>query len=138
MGSLLKELIECLSDVVAIDGLGPTPSCQRNAVVWLEVITEIRFQLVSHIFRRWFAALIVLSRVKETTVLAAMNVRAAMRTLVRASKLSNYLDLTSAIVTDHTLTSQPLQESQSQPQPSLCNVSRQRGYAVSYFTGKAV
>ncbi len=124
MGSLLKELIECFSDVVAIDFLRATPRCQGDAVVWLEIVTKIRFELIAYIFRRWFAALIVLARIEEATVLAAMNVRTAMRTFVRASKLSNYLDLASAIVTDHRLSSQPLQMSRRQPQPSVCNISQ--------------
>jgi len=98
---LLEQLIKRFPYIVAIHSLRPTARRQRHAIVWLEEIAEISFDLILHIFCCRLAALVVLPRIKKAAVLAAVNVRRAMWTLIRAGKLANDSDLASAIMTNH-------------------------------------
>ena len=100
-GLFLEELVESLSHVIAIDFLCSPARREWDPVVWLEIVAKISFELVLHVFRRRLTALIVLPGIKETTILAAMNIGRAVRTLIGARELSNDSDLPAAIMTNH-------------------------------------
>jgi hypothetical protein len=54
--------------------LSATSRCQRDSIIGLEVVAEVRLELVFDVFGSWLAALIVFARIEEAAVLAAVNI----------------------------------------------------------------
>lgn len=70
----LEEFVECFPHIVSINLLSSTASGERDSIVGLEVVAEVGLELVLHVLCRGLAALIILARIKEAAVLAAVNV----------------------------------------------------------------
>jgi hypothetical protein len=98
----LEQPVNILAHVIALHRFTP-PLGQGQPVIRLEVITVIDLDLIPNVVGLRFAALVALPRVKETTVLAAMNVGFAMRTLVAPLRFADQFHLASTIVTNHKL-----------------------------------
>jgi hypothetical protein len=79
---LLEEVIKLLANIIALNGLGSTAGGERDAIIRLKIIAEVGLRFVPHVFRLYLAALIVLARVEKSTILAAVHIRVAMRTLI--------------------------------------------------------
>ena len=98
---LLEEIVESFADVICLDSLSATPRSKWYAVIGLKIVAIVGRKLVANVFRLWFAALIVLARVEEPAVLAAVHVCAAMRTLVPVRDFGDDFYFAPAVMTDH-------------------------------------
>jgi hypothetical protein len=102
---LLEEIIKLLANIIALNALSATARGERDAIIRLKIIAEVGLPFVPHVFRLYLGALIVLTRVEKSTILAAVHIRAAVRTFIRSRYFTYQFYLTSTIVTDHNYSS---------------------------------
>lgn len=98
---LLEKFVEGFANVIALDGLSAAARSQRNTFVRLEVIAEIRLQLVFDIIGLRFGALVVSARIEEPAVFATMQVGVTVGTFIPALDFAYDFDLSPTVVTNH-------------------------------------
>src|SRR5262245_37020329 len=96
-----EQIIKSLAHIVAVRALRATAAGERHAIVGLEIVAEIGATFVSHVVSLRLAALIVLARIEEAAIFAAMDVGVAMRTFVCTQYFSNDFNFASTVVTNH-------------------------------------
>lgn len=98
---LFEQVIEGFANIVALNGWRSAARSQRDALVRLEKIAEVRLQLIAHVLGLTFAALVVFARIEEAAVFTAMHIRIAVWTFVPALDFAYSFDFSTTVMTNH-------------------------------------